>query len=102
MTSNVLRLGDPATHFWLTRSVARAMGVNLSEALASGALTVGDYAAMVTECRRCMHVESCQHWLATEAVPRCAAYEACRNRDVLERLQRGVSRNASGGPCGGA
>ena len=27
-------LGDPAMHFWLTRSVARAMGLSLSEAMA--------------------------------------------------------------------
>ena len=87
MKSNILHLGDPATHFWLTRSVARAMGINLSEAMASGKLSANDYSSMVTNCRQCAHVEGCQRWLATEAVVRCAAYEACCNKTTLERLQ---------------
>jgi len=79
-------LGDPEVHFWLTRSAARAMGVNLSKALAAGQLSAQDYSRMVIACRKCRHVAGCQRWLATEAVPRCATYEACANRQVLERL----------------
>jgi hypothetical protein len=87
MKSNVLNLGDPGTHFWLTRSAARAMGINLSEAMAEGKLSPQDYSSMVTNCRQCAFVENCQSWLATQAVQRCQAYEACRNKLVLERLQ---------------
>ena len=87
MKSNILQLGDPAMHFWLTRSAARAMGVNLSEAMAAGKLTPQDYSSLVTTCRQCSFVEGCQRWLATEAVPRCEAFEACRNKEILERLQ---------------
>ncbi|MDU8927316.1 DUF6455 family protein [Alisedimentitalea sp. MJ-SS2] len=87
MRSNEIPLGDPATHFWLTRSAARAMGVNLSEAMATGQLTPRDYSEMVTNCRACHMVEGCQHWLATEAVTRCKAYESCLNKGLLERLQ---------------
>ncbi|MCF3593112.1 DUF6455 family protein [Rhodobacteraceae bacterium LMO-12] len=86
MNINVLPLGDPVMHFWLTRSAARAMGINLSEAMAEGKLTAEDYTAMVTNCRQCAFVEECQSWLATSAVQRCEAYKDCRNKAVLERL----------------
>lgn len=86
MKPNGLPLGDPAIHFWLTRSAARAMGVNLSEAMAAGRLSPQDYCEMVMACRGCGHVLPCQEWLATEAIPRGAAYAACAHRPVLERL----------------
>ena len=87
MKINVLPLGDPAMHFWLTRSAARAMGINLSEAMAAGKLTARDYSAMVTNCRQCTFVEGCQRWLATVAVQRNETYEDCRNKALLEQLQ---------------
>ncbi|UYV38213.1 DUF6455 family protein [Rhodobacteraceae bacterium D3-12] len=87
MKDNVLPLGDPVTHFWLTRSVARAMGISLSEAMADGKLTTQAYSGMVTTCRQCPFVAACQQWLATEAVPLCQAYEACPNKAQLQRLQ---------------
>ncbi len=87
MSSNILHLGDPVTHFWMTRAVARIMGVNLSEAMAEGALSAKAYSDMVTTCRKCPLVAECQHWLATEAVPQNAAFEGCPNRCTLERLQ---------------
>ncbi len=87
MKNNALRLGDPSVHFWLTRSVARAMGVNLSEAMAAGRLSVQDYAALVTRCRQCPYVADCTAWLATEAVPQCRAMEGCANSADLARLQ---------------
>lgn len=57
-------LGSAELHFWLNRSVARAVDVNLSEAMAEGTLTEQGYAAMVTRCRQCQQVEACQAWLA--------------------------------------
>ena len=87
MYHNELPLGDPATHFWLTRSVARAMGVNLSEAMAAGKLSPQRYSEMVTNCRGCHLVADCQSWLATEAVLRSSALDACLNRSSLESLQ---------------
>lgn len=87
MKDNVLHLGDPALHFWMTRSMARAMGVNLSEAMAEGKLSSQDYSDMVTTCRKCAFVEGCQQWLATEAMPKCAAFDPCENKPLLERLQ---------------
>ncbi len=87
MSHKLLHLGDPVTHFWITRAVAKAMGVNLSDAMADGQLSAETYARMVTTCRKCALVDECQHWLATEAVPQGAAFEGCPNRGVLERLQ---------------
>lgn len=87
MKDNVLPMGDPATHFWLTRSAAKAMGISLSEAMAEGKLTTQEYSEMVTACRQCPFVEACQEWLATQAVPSSEAYELCCNRALLERLQ---------------
>lgn len=74
-------------HFWLTRSVARAMGINLSEAMAAGRLSASEYSRMVTSCRQCPFVSGCQHWLATAAVQNCEPYEACCNKALLEELR---------------
>lgn len=87
MRTNSLPLGDPAVHFWLTRSAARAMGINLSEAIAAGRLSAQAYAQMVTACRRCPHVESCRNWLASEAMAQYSAFTDCPNRQDLEQLQ---------------
>ncbi|MCG7493735.1 DUF6455 family protein [Thalassobius sp. Cn5-15] len=57
-------LGCPELHFWLNRSVARAVGVNLSEAMAEGDLTPQGYAEMVTRCRQCHQATACQEWLS--------------------------------------
>ena len=87
MKLDVLPLGDPVMHFWLTRSAARAMGINLSESIAEGRLSVQAYSEMVTNCRQCAFVEACQKWLATMAVPRGEAFAQCHNKAQLDRLQ---------------
>lgn len=66
MSAPLAHLGDPATHFWLTRSMARTMGVSFSEAMACGALSAAEYASMVTQCRKCPNVEACQTWLGAQ------------------------------------
>lgn len=81
------RLGDPARHFWMTRSVARAMGVSLSEAMADGHLTKEDYAAMVTQCRRCALVAHCEIWLAGQTSLADLAPEGCLNGDLMNGLK---------------
>ncbi len=63
MKAQIAYLGDPATHFWLTRSMARTVGVSFSEAMASGTMSPADYAKMVTQCRQCPFVGECQAWL---------------------------------------
>lgn len=81
-------LGDPQMHFWLTRSVARVMGVNLSEAMARDELTAQRYAQLVTDCRSCKLVQSCQHWLAARSDTTTSAPPGCANTKVLESLAR--------------
>jgi len=86
MTAIVLHLGDPNLAFWLTRSVARAVGVNLSEAMHEGALSAADYTAMVTRCRMCAHVDTCQAWLAIHGAAAERVPDHCANADLLNGL----------------
>ena len=85
--SNVVPLGDPHLHFWLTRSMARCARVNLSDALHDGALEASQYAEMVTKCRQCPHVAACQAWLAQPSQEMRDLPDFCVNRPVLESLQ---------------
>lgn len=81
-------LGDPARHFWMTRSVARAMGLNLSEAMMSGELAPDDYAEMVTCCRGCALVEACERWLGNQAGISAAPPPGCCLGTLLVRLKK--------------
>ena len=83
----VLRLGDPGKAFWLTRSVARTMGINLSEAMAEGRLTSDEYARMVTRCRTCNCVDQCELWLARSGAGAASAPAVCANADTFNRLK---------------
>lgn len=88
MGAEIRYLGDPARHFWLTRSVARAMGVSLADAMANGELTASEYADLVTRCRQCPNVAACEQWLATCRPGQCDAPGHCLNAEPLARLQR--------------
>mgnify|MGYP000441467491 CR=1 FL=1 len=92
MTARIAYLGDPTRHFWLTRSVARAIEVNLSEAMAQGLLSARGYAEMVTRCRRCPHVAECQSWLAENGGSATRAPAQCANRDTLNELAERLVR----------
>ena len=56
-------LGDIERHFWLTRSMARTVGVNLGEAIASGVISPDEYSRMVTRCRQSDCAKRCAQWL---------------------------------------
>lgn len=86
MTAQIAHLGDPATHFWLTRSMARTLGVSFSEAMASGALSAADYAQMVTQCRKCPFVGECQAWLGAQGGLAMQAPEFCCHAKALMEL----------------
>ena len=81
-------LGDPQLHFWLTRSVARVMGVSFSEEMACSRLTAQEYSDLVTDCRGCPLVESCQEWLSSQNGLARSAPPGCRNKKALETLAR--------------
>ena len=80
-------LGDPATHFFMTRSVARVMGLSLNEAMQCGELAPDAYASMVTRCRGCALVEACQEWLATQTEISTTPPPGCCNAAMLSRLK---------------
>lgn len=82
------QFGDPHLHFWLTRSVARAMGVSLSDAMASDRLSPKAYADLITACRGCVLVETCKGWLAGQTTLAGNAPPGCVNTQVLEGLAR--------------
>ena len=79
-------LGDIETHFWLTRSVARCIGVSLTEAMADGSLSPDDYARMVTRCRAAECSQKCQIWLAAQQARAKAAPDFCANANLLNDL----------------
>ncbi|MEC3861264.1 DUF6455 family protein [Mesobacterium sp. TK19101] len=81
-----LHLGDPTRHFWITRSVARVMGLNLADEMASGRLSEKAYAQMITRCRGCPLTNQCTEWLASRTDLSRTAPDGCRNASELNRL----------------
>ncbi|MFC4730885.1 DUF6455 family protein [Salipiger abyssi] len=81
-------LGDPVRHFWMTRSVARVMGLNLSEEMLSGHLGPDEYAHMVTCCRGCALVEACESWLGAQTGVTATPPPGCCNAALLSRLRK--------------
>lgn len=80
------RLGDAELHFWLTRSVAKVMGISLTEAMSNGRLTAQDYASLVTTCRGCNRVGTCQCWLGEQLQTSPSAPPGCLNGTALATL----------------
>jgi hypothetical protein len=80
-------LGDPARHFWLTRSVARSMGLSFSEALSEGRISAQGYAQLVPQCRKCPCVQQCEAWLAETGFGATEAPAHCPNANTLNKLK---------------
>lgn len=81
-------LGDPDRHFFMTRSVARVMGLRLNEAMSSGALAPDAYANMVTRCRGCALVSACEEWLSGQTQTTQVPPPGCCNGSLLSDLRR--------------
>ncbi|EIE52823.1 hypothetical protein AL036_15415 [Salipiger aestuarii] len=81
-------LRDSARHFWMTRSVARVMGLNLSNEMRRGRLEPDGYARMVASCQGCALVEACQSWLGDQTDVSAAPPPGCRIGAQLGRLKR--------------
>ncbi|MDJ0825240.1 MAG: DUF6455 family protein [Rhodobacter sp.] len=75
--------GGQDQHFWRTQGVARALGLNLTEALADGRLDRNGYAMLVAECQACGHATECTAWMASR---KAAAGEAPVFCPALPRL----------------
>lgn len=86
MDGTSVPLGQIERHFWLTRSVARVLGVSLTEAMACGRLTEAGYAEMITRCRAGGCSLMCEAWLATQLDRPDRAPGHCANAELLDRL----------------
>lgn len=84
---NKSAIGEFEPHFWLTRSVARCMGLSLSDAMADGRLSPEDYAELITRCRIAGCREACHYWLAAQRDDDRPAPEFCANAERLNRLR---------------
>ncbi|MGI9370824.1 MAG: DUF6455 family protein [Ruegeria sp.] len=80
-------LGEIEKHFWLTRSVARCMGVSLTEAMADGRLSQHAYAEMVTRCRAAQCDGKCELWLGSQQTGLPKAPDFCANAESLNNLR---------------
>jgi len=87
-TGVVLRLGDPDRHFWLVRSVARVMGLNLGAAVARGDLGRDDFRNMINRCRTCPMVDRCESWLAASGGMSATPPPGCAVAPDLNRLKQ--------------
>ena len=73
-------------HFWLTRSVARVAGVNLSRAMAAGHLQPEQYSEMIARCQACGCSATCQAWLASQTDWPVAPPPYCAHQRILADL----------------
>lgn len=81
-------LDETERHFWLARSVARLIGVNLSAAMAEKRLTPEGYCELVSHCRAGDCHQACERWLAAQTAKRPdSAPEYCPIRQTLEHLK---------------
>jgi len=75
-------------HFWLTRSVARVAGVNLSLAMAAGDLGLAQYSEMIARCQACDCRTACEGWLACQAEWPVTPPPYCAHGRILQELRR--------------
>ncbi|GAA6189079.1 DUF6455 family protein [Litorivita sp. NS0012-18] len=90
--ASIARLGDANRHFWLTRSVARAMNLSLGEAVIEGEMAAEGYCDMVNRCRQCLQVSACESWLGAQVEDARAAPQFCPNHEIYNQLKAGRSR----------
>lgn len=79
--------GNLDLHFWITRGMARRVGVNLSEAMHEGVLSQADFAAMITRCRKCPGAQGCLEFLSERAGQAEGAPDWCGNAALLRGLR---------------
>jgi hypothetical protein len=78
--------GNIDLHFWITRGMARRMGVDLTEAIHQGALSQADFAQMIARCRSCSGAEGCMAYLSQLTEQRGSAPDWCKNGTILREL----------------
>ena len=76
---------DPIVAWSLTRGMARALGVNLVEAVTEGWYSRAELAGLVDTCAHCGLSKHCYAWLAvTQNAKALPSY--CRNKHAIEAL----------------
>lgn len=75
-------------HFWLTRSMARVAGVNLTRAMAEGGLSADDYVRMIERCQTSGCETACAVWLAAQTDWPATPPPFCAHVEILARLGR--------------
>lgn len=73
-------------HYWITRGLARRLGVDLIEAVHCEMLTRADLAEMVDRCRQCSSVQGCLAYLAENPDRAPTPPDWCRNAALLSEL----------------
>lgn len=74
-------------NFWITRGMARRLGLNLSEAMHDGFLTQADFTKMITTCRTCGRTEFCLAVLAEKGEGPEPIPQDCPNAEILNSLR---------------
>ncbi|WP_295533996.1 DUF6455 family protein [uncultured Thioclava sp.] len=74
-------------HYWITRSMGKRMGVNLSDAMRDGRLTQADFAEMITACRTCGRSEFCLALLSERGEEPNVLPNDCPNKSALDSLR---------------
>lgn len=85
--------GNIDLNFWLTRALAKRLGVNLTEAMHNGFLTESEFAKMITDCRCCGESNGCLAVLSEINGPLEEPPEYCRNAQILRELAALVRRH---------
>lgn len=76
---------DAPRAWWLTRGMARIIGVNLPQAVLDGWLGRSELAGLISRCDGCSQSAQCNDWLARSA--RASGLpEFCPNKAALEAL----------------
>lgn len=71
--------------WWLTRGMARIVGVSLPQAVVEGWLSREELAAIVGRCDACIRANQCDAWIAQSgAETRMPGF--CPNKPVIEAL----------------
>ncbi|MCD9149508.1 DUF6455 family protein [Pseudophaeobacter flagellatus] len=87
-------LGEPMQHLQLLARMAKALGVDLTEAFHRGEISAEDWAEMITSCCGCDGPEGCKRWLDAQeraggAVPAGLPLGQCCNAARLLHLREG-------------
>ena len=84
-------IGDMNFHYWLTLGMAKAVGVNLTNALHEGRISRAQYADIVTRCCGCTWGGGCVDWLAKQTDIADEVPLSCANHDTFKALRAGAS-----------